>query len=264
MPVNLTSFADELVKLSAANPVGANKYKSARGGLTQAGREKFKREEGSNLKPGVRGAADTPEKQRRKGSFLSRMFGPGAKGAMTDEKGRPTRRALSAQAWGESVPKDDAGRARLYAKGQSLLKQYKQTKTASQQEPDPRQLERMRKSMASLLKKHGLPADDPHMIVAGAALYGHGMRDKFDDIDVYLPGLKNRVNEAHEGINIEAFPDFMIGGKDVGPEAIKTVQRHPTGLQFMSPERILEHKRDMNRPKDQRDIAVLEEFLKNR
>jgi hypothetical protein len=50
---------------------------------------------------------------------------------MTDEKGRPTRRALSAQAWGESVPKDDAGRARLYAKGQSLLKQYKQEKADS-------------------------------------------------------------------------------------------------------------------------------------
>jgi len=128
---NLHSFALELSKLAASNPVGANKYKSPRGGLTRAGREKFRREQGSNLKPGVRGAANTPEKQRRKGSFLSRMFGPGARGAMTDGKGRPTRRALSAQAWGEAVPRDDAGRAQLYAKGQSLLKQYKQEKTAA-------------------------------------------------------------------------------------------------------------------------------------
>lgn len=124
----LSDFRPRLTKFAASNPVGANKYKSAKGGLTQAGREKFKREEGSNLKPGVRGAADTPEKMRRKGSFLSRMFGPGAKGAMTDEKGRPTRRALSAQAWGESAPRDDKGRARLYAKGQALLDRYENQK----------------------------------------------------------------------------------------------------------------------------------------
>lgn len=107
------------------NPVGADEYRSAAGGLTQKGREHFKRTEGANLKPGVRGPADTPEKMRRKGSFLSRMFGPGAPGAMTDEQGRPSRRALSAQAWGEPTPKNDSDRAALYAKGQSLLARYK-------------------------------------------------------------------------------------------------------------------------------------------
>ena len=50
------------------------RLKDPRGGLTQAGRAHFKRKEGSNLKPGVKGAADTPEKKRRKGSFLTRFF----------------------------------------------------------------------------------------------------------------------------------------------------------------------------------------------
>ena len=37
-------------------------YENPEGGLTAAGRAKFKREDGSDLRPGVKGAADTPEK----------------------------------------------------------------------------------------------------------------------------------------------------------------------------------------------------------
>ena len=48
--------------------------KDPKGGLTAAGRRYFKRKEGANLKPGVKGAADTPEKMRRKGSFLTRFY----------------------------------------------------------------------------------------------------------------------------------------------------------------------------------------------
>ena len=45
--------------------------KDPKGGLTPAGRKYFKETEGANLKPGVKGPADTPEKMRRKGSFLT-------------------------------------------------------------------------------------------------------------------------------------------------------------------------------------------------
>lgn len=100
-------------------------HRNPKGGLTAKGRSAYNKATGSNLKPGVRGKADTPEKMRRKGSFLSRMFGPGNSGPMRKPNGEPTRRALSAAAWGEPVPKDDAGRARLYAKGQALLQRYK-------------------------------------------------------------------------------------------------------------------------------------------
>lgn len=103
------------------------KLKDPKGGLTAAGRAYFNRTEGSNLKPGVKGAADTPEKMRRKGSFLTRFF-TNPSGPMVDEKGRATRLALSAAAWGERVPKNAADAAKLAAKGKRLLERYQNTK----------------------------------------------------------------------------------------------------------------------------------------
>ncbi len=98
--------------------------KDPKGGLTKAGREHFKETEGANLKPGVKGAADTPEKMKRKGSFLRRHFANPETGPMKDEKGKPTRRALSAQAWGEPVPSTEADVKKLAKKGTELLEQY--------------------------------------------------------------------------------------------------------------------------------------------
>jgi hypothetical protein len=94
------------------------------GGLTAAGRRHFKRTEGANLKPGVKGAANTPEKMRRKGSFLRRHYAGAAK-PLKDDQGRPTRHALQARAWGESAPTTQAGVRRLAAKGAALLKRYR-------------------------------------------------------------------------------------------------------------------------------------------
>ena len=119
--------AGDIVKVAV---VMRKEHKNPKGGLTAKGRAAYNKATGSNLKPGVRGKANTPEKMRRKGSFLSRMFGPGAKGPMVRPNGKPSRRALSAAAWGEPVPKNDADRARLYAKGQRLLQAYKMEKKA--------------------------------------------------------------------------------------------------------------------------------------
>ena len=98
--------------------------KDPKGGLTAAGREHFKETEGANLKPGVKGAADTPEKMKRKGSFLRRHFANPNPGPMKDEKGKPTRRALSAQAWGEPVPSTPDEVKKLAKKGTELLEQF--------------------------------------------------------------------------------------------------------------------------------------------
>ena len=103
--------------------------KDPQGGLTAAGRQAFAKRDGSKLKPGVKGAADTPEKMRRKGSFLRRMF-TNPRGPMVDDKGEPTRLALSAHAWGERVPKTMAAAKRLAKKGEALLDQYKKSKSA--------------------------------------------------------------------------------------------------------------------------------------
>jgi len=103
------------------------RLRDPKGGLTAAGRAHFKRTEGSNLKPGVKGAADTPDKMRRKGSFLTRFF-TNPSGPMVGDDGKPTRLALSAAAWGEPVPKNRSDAAKLAAKGRRLLERYENTK----------------------------------------------------------------------------------------------------------------------------------------
>ena len=113
----------------ASSPRGKVKPKSMpakgrnpAGGLTAAGREFYRKTEGANLKPGVKGKADTPEKMKRKGSFLTRHF-THPRGPMVKD-GKPTRLALSAQAWGEPVPKTEAAAHKLAAKGRALLKKF--------------------------------------------------------------------------------------------------------------------------------------------
>ena len=114
---------DNEIEIKAAR----KRLKDPKGGLTAAGRAHFKRKEGANLKPGVKGAADTPEKMRRKGSFLTRFF-TNPSGPMKDEKGRPTRLALSAAAWGEPVPQNASDAAELAAKGRRMLERYENAK----------------------------------------------------------------------------------------------------------------------------------------
>lgn len=104
--------------------------RNPKGGLTEAGRAWYAAKTGANLKPGVTGPPDTPEKMRRKGSFLTRMF-THPRGPMQDAKGRPTRLALSAQAWGEKLPKTMHEAHMLAAEGRRLLAQYQSARKAS-------------------------------------------------------------------------------------------------------------------------------------
>ena len=116
-----------------------------KGGLTAAGRKHFKETEGANLKPGVKGAADTPTKMRRKGSFLVRFF-TNPTGPMVDPKGRPTRLALSARAWGEPVPRNLEDAAKLAAKGRRLLDRYRSSKEESKGQKSFKQFQLSMKS----------------------------------------------------------------------------------------------------------------------
>jgi hypothetical protein len=99
------------------------RIKDPKGGLTAAGRRYFAKKEGAHLKPGVKGKADTPEKMKRKGSFLRRHFAHPS-GPLVKENGEPTRLALSAKAWGEKVPKTKADAKKLADKGTKLLERY--------------------------------------------------------------------------------------------------------------------------------------------
>ena len=104
--------------------------KDPKGGLTAAGRAAFARKDGSHLKPGVRKklADMTPQDMRRKGSWAVRFYGRKKLPPLVDRQGRPTRHALSAHAWGESVPKTVAAARRIAAKGERLLQRYRQVK----------------------------------------------------------------------------------------------------------------------------------------
>lgn len=97
--------------------------KDPKGGLTAAGRKFYNEQTGGHLKPGVKGAADAPEKKRRKGSFLTRHFTTPPGPVVKD--GKPTRQALQAAAWGEPVPKTAGDEKKLAAKGRKLLKEAK-------------------------------------------------------------------------------------------------------------------------------------------
>lgn len=112
------------------------KGKDPKGGLTAAGRKYFEEKEGLHLRPGVKGATDTPEKMLRKGSFLRRHFA-NPRGPVIDPKGKPTRQALQAAAWGEPVPKNEADEKRLANKGSELLEQYHEAKGDQPKEKVP-------------------------------------------------------------------------------------------------------------------------------
>lgn len=67
------------------------KHKSRSGGLTAAGRRKYNKATGSNLK------APQPQGGPRKKSFCARMSG--VKGPMKKPNGKPTRKALALRKW---------------------------------------------------------------------------------------------------------------------------------------------------------------------
>ncbi len=127
------------------------KRKDPKGGLTAAGRKWFAEKDGSHLKPGVTGPADTPEKMKRKGSFLRRHYahprGP------VEKDGKPTRLALAAHAWGEPVPKTAAAVRKLAAKGATLLKKYQASKAKPKAAEKKRKKQGRRRSLAEVLAK---------------------------------------------------------------------------------------------------------------
>lgn len=86
-----------------------------RGGLTAAGRRHFKATQGANLKPGVKNySAASPADKKRWVSWASRFYGQKNLPPMKDPKGRPTRAALTARAWGMPVPSNHSQARAIY------------------------------------------------------------------------------------------------------------------------------------------------------
>ena len=104
--------------------------KDPKGGLTAEGRAVFRRKEGAHLRPGVKKAKCemTLEEMRRKGSWAARFYGREKLPALKDNKGKPTRFALTAVAWGEPVPKTVAEARKIATRGRALLAEYHRKK----------------------------------------------------------------------------------------------------------------------------------------
>lgn len=94
------------------------------GGLTAKGRAHYKRTEGANLKPGVKNYSSASlEDKKRWVSWASRFYGQSNLPPMKKPNGKPTRAALTAAAWGEPVPGNEAAARRIYAKALSRKKE---------------------------------------------------------------------------------------------------------------------------------------------
>jgi len=119
-------------KAAAARPAKVRE-KDPTGGLAAAGRSAFARRDGSHLKPGVTKTLSemTPQDMRRKGSWAVRFYGRKKLPPLVDVRGRPTRYALSAHAWGEPVPQTVAAARGIAAKGERLLQRYRRVKQKS-------------------------------------------------------------------------------------------------------------------------------------
>lgn len=78
-----------------------------KGGLNAKGRASLKAS-GHNIQKGVTNYAGAGKKDQGRWRSWATRFYSNPRGPMTDSKGRPTRLALMARAWGEPVPKTRA------------------------------------------------------------------------------------------------------------------------------------------------------------
>lgn len=93
------------------------------------------------------------------------------------------------------------------------------------------------------------------LVLAGGAMYFHGLKDSFSDIDILHPGLKNFEKKVINGFEIDAGP---IGS--IVADAQKSQRKH--GLTIQTPDAILSFYKQLNRPKDQEKIQFLQNHLK--
>jgi hypothetical protein len=129
-PASARKAAKKTSKKSARKRPAKFSEKDPKGGLTAAGRKAFARKNGAHLKPGVtkKSSEMTPQEMRRKGSWAVRFYGRKQLPPLVDGRGRPTRHALSAHAWGEPVPRTVTAARRIAAKGERLLQRYQRIK----------------------------------------------------------------------------------------------------------------------------------------
>ena len=114
----------------------------------------------------------------------------------------------------------------------------------------------MRRALYRFSKKQGV---DPRqsMLVAGGAMYLHGMRNSVNDIDFFHPDLPDFVKAPEGRFDMDGGP-----AKDL-PNSAKQYQMIG-GMRVQTPESMLVFYQRLNRPKDQKKIKMLKAYLKGK
>lgn len=125
------------------------------------------------------------------------------------------------------------------------------------------------------VKSTGVPLDSC-IVIGSGLLDALGLREA-GDIDLVvsqelfdtLNGSEGYVYTQRYGLDVldkddqEIWLAWGIGDDNKGLEELSRDSVVIDGVRFVSPEFLLAWKRSMNRPKDARDIELLEEYLKN-
>lgn len=117
----------------------------------------------------------------------------------------------------------------------------------------------IKKAIRKFMVTQGLPKDAPYVLGASAAMNVHGMPRNFDDLDLYVPGLKKKVDTKVDGYKIDASPKFF--NKSFARMAMKE-KVDKGGISVMSLSSLLKMKEKMNRPKDQKDIKMIRKAIR--
>jgi hypothetical protein len=108
-----------------------SKYKNPKGGLTQAGRDYYKRTQGSKLKAGVKNYSKASESDKKRWvRWALRFAGRSDIPPLKKPNGEPTRFALMFAAWGEPVPTSVEAVRKVYKKAQARRDQLGMGKAA--------------------------------------------------------------------------------------------------------------------------------------
>ena len=113
---------------------------------------------------------------------------------------------------------------------------------------------RVKASIAGILRAHKLPPSTKYVLVAGGALYFHGLRSSINDVDLFVPSLPVAHDHGHyAGMQVDAKPTWAMWPNNTLIADSVVID----GVRVMDKKSLLRMKLAMNREKDQADIAAL-------
>lgn len=137
-----------------------------------------------------------------------------------------------------------------------LLARHLYKKKEMEKQAAPRRAKDIKEALNAFSKAQGV---DPKksMIVAGGAMYMHGLRKDINDIDFFNDDLPDFVKAKHGRFE-------MDGGPGSGLPAAALQSQRINGMNVQTPEALLAFYQHLNRPKDQEKILRLETLLEKK